>query len=95
MTKTSDTVTLEELPCKKFKLNGDTYISLLNDVKSLIKKNSNPVFSVLQNLKEERECDLPKGKGIPLMPKRLPNSFSTRRSKKELGKIPLPKRKTS
>ena len=35
MTKTSDTVTLEELPCKKLKLNGDTYISLLNDVKSL------------------------------------------------------------
>ena len=60
-----------------------------------IKENSNPVFSVLQNLKEERECDLPKGKGIPLMPKRLPNSFSTRRSKKEIGKIPLPKRKTS
>ena len=29
------------------------------------------------------------------MPKRLPNSSSTRRSKKQLGQIPLPKRKTS
>ena len=50
---------------------------------------------MLQNLKEEVECDLPKEKGIPLMPKRLSNSSSTRRSKKQLGQIPLPKRKTS
>ena len=83
------------------KLNGDTCRSLLNDVKSLSfliendQEKLNPVFSVLQNQKEERECDLPKGKGIPLMPKGLPNLFSTRRSKKELGKISFPKRKTS
>ena len=50
---------------------------------------------MLQNLKEEVERDLPKEKGIPLMPKRLSNSSSTRRSKKQLGQIPLPKRKTS
>ena len=64
-----------------------------------IKKNSivklNRVFSVLQNLKEEIECDLPKEKGIPLIPKRLPYTSSTRRSKNQLGQIPLPKRKTS
>ena len=106
--QTSDTVTLEELPSKKMKVknrvNGDTCRSLLNDVKSfliksfLIKNDQeklNRVFSVLQNLKEEIECDLPKEKGIPLMPKRLPNSSSARRSKKQLGQIPLPKRKTS
>ena len=50
---------------------------------------------MLQNLKEEVECYLPKGKGISLMPKRLSNSSSARRSKKQLGQIPLPKRKTS
>ena len=50
---------------------------------------------MLQNLNEEIEYDLPKEKGIPLMPKRLPNSSSTRRLKKQLGQIPLRKRKTS
>ena len=104
ITQTSDTVMLDELPSKKMKVknrvNSDTCRSLLNDVKSLssllktIKKNS-IVFSVLQNLKEEIECDLPKEKGIPLMPKRLPNSSSIRRSKKQLGQTPLPKQKTS
>ena len=50
---------------------------------------------MLQNLNEEIEYDLPKEKGIPLMPKRLPNSSSTRHLKKQLGQIPLPKRKPS
>ena len=50
---------------------------------------------MLQNLKEEVECDLPQDKGTPLMPKRLPSSSSTRRLKKQLWQIPLPKRKTS
>ena len=50
---------------------------------------------MLQNLKEEVECDLPNDKGTPLMPKRLPSSSSTPRLKKQLGQIPLPKRKTS
>ena len=50
---------------------------------------------MLQNLNEEIEYDLPKEKGIPLMPKRLPNSSSTPRLKKQLGQIPLPKRKTT
>ena len=105
ITQTSDTVTLQELPIKKMevknRVNGDTCRSLLNDVKSLNfliendQEKLNRVFSVLQNLKEEIECDLPKEKGIPLMPKRLPNSSSTRRSKNQLGKIPLPRRKTS
>ena len=71
------------------RVNGDTSRSLLNDVKSLSfliendKKKLSRVFSALQNLKEEIECDLPK-ESIPLMPKRLPNSSSTRRSKKQL-----------
>ena len=105
ITQTSYTVTLEELPSKKMKVknrvNGDTCRSLLNDVKSLSFLNENDqeklnrVFSVLQNLKEEIECDLPKEKSIPLMPKKLPNSSSVRRSKKQLGQTPLPKRKTS
>ena len=105
ITQTSDTVTLEELPSKKMKVknrvNGDTCRSLLNDVKSLSfliendQEKLNRVFSVLQNLKEEIECDVPKEKGIPVMPKRLPNSCSTRRSKNQIGQIPLPKRKTS
>ena len=55
----------------------------------------NRVFYLLQNLKEEVECDLPKDKGTPLMPKRLSSSSSTRRLKKQLGQIPLPKRKAS
>ena len=50
---------------------------------------------MLQNLKEEVECNLPKDNGIPLMPKRLPSSSSTRRLKKQLWQILLPKRKTS
>ena len=50
---------------------------------------------MLQNLKEEIECHFPKDKGTPSMPKRLPSSSSTRRLKKQLGQIPLPKRKTS
>ena len=101
ITQTSDTVMLEELPNKKNRVTGDTCRSLLNDVKSLSfliendQEKLNRVFSVLQNLKEEIECDLPKKKGIPLMPKRLPKSSSTCRSKKQLGQIPLPKRKTS
>ena len=96
---------LEELPSKKIKVqnraNGDTCRSLLNNVKSLSlliendQEKLNCVFSVLQNLKEEIECDLPKEKSIPLMPKRLSSSSSTRRLKKQLGQIPLPKRKTS
>ena len=48
---------------------------------------------MLQNLKEEVECDLPKDKGTPLMPKRLPGSSSTRRLKKKLGQISRSKRK--
>ena len=101
ITQTSDTVTLEELPNKKNRVTGDTCRSLLNDVKSLSfliendQEKLNRVFSVLQNLKEEIECDLPKKKGIPLMPKRLPKPSSTCRSKKQIGQIPLPKRKTS
>ena len=95
ISKTLDTVTLEELPSKKIKVknrvNSDTCKSLLNDVKSLSfliendQEKLNRVFSVLKNLKEEIECDLPKEKGIPLMPKRLPSSFSTRCLKKQLG----------
>ena len=50
---------------------------------------------MLKTLKEEIKCDPPKENGIPLMPKRLPSSSSTRRLKKQLGQIPLPKRKTS
>ena len=105
ISKTSDIVTLEELPSKKIKVknrvNRDTCRSLLNDVKSLSfliendQEKLNRVFSVLKNLKEEIKCDLPKENGIPLMPKRLPSSSSTRRLKKQLGQIPLPKRKTS
>ena len=53
------------------------------------------MFSLLQDLKEEVECDLPNDKGTPLIPKRLPSSSSTPRLKKQLGQIPLPKRKTS
>ena len=96
---------LEELPSKKIKVqnraNGDTCRSLLNNVKSLSlliendQEKLNCVFSVLQNLKEEIECDLPKEKSISLMPKRLSSSSSTRRLKKQLGQIPLPKRKAS
>ena len=84
----------------KNRVNGDTLLSLLNDVKSLTfliqndQEKLNRVFSVLQNLKEEIECDLPKEKGISLIPKRLSNSSSSR-SKKQLGQIPLPKWKTS
>ena len=85
----------------KNRVNGGTCGSLLNDVKSLSfliendQEKLNRVFSVLQNIKEEIECDLPKEKSIPLMSKRLPNSSSTHRPKKQLGQIPLPKRKTS
>ena len=50
---------------------------------------------MLKSLKEEIECGLPKEKAIPLMPKRLPSSSSTRRLKKQLWQVPLPKRKTS
>ena len=50
---------------------------------------------MLKNLIEEIECNLPKENGIPLMPRRLPSSSSTRRLKKQLGQIALPKRKTS
>ena len=53
------------------------------------------MFSLLQDLKEEVECDLPNDKGTPLIPKRLPSSSSTPRLKKQLEQIPLPKRKTS
>ena len=105
ITKTSDTVTLEELLSKKIevknRVNGDPSRRLLNNVKSLSfliendQEKLNRVFSVLKDRKEEIECDLPKEKGIPLMPKRLPSSSSTRRLKKQLGQIPLPKRKTS
>ena len=86
----------------KNRVNDDTCRSLLNDVKSFLsfltendKEKHNRVFSVSQNLKEEIECNLPWEKGIPLMPKRLPNSSLTRRSKKQFRQIPLPKRKTS
>ena len=85
---------------KKMKIkntvNGDTCRSLLNDVKSLSFLIENDqeklycVFSVLQNLKEVIECDLPKEKGIPLMPKRLSNSSSVRRLKNNLGRFHFP-----
>ena len=68
ISKTLDTVTLEELPSKKIKVknrvNGDTCKSLLNDAKSLSffieddQEKLNCVFSVLRNLKEEIQCDL-------------------------------------
>ena len=68
ISKTLDTVTLEELPSKKIKVkytvNGDTCKSLLNDAKSLSfliegdQEKLNCVFSVLRNLKEEIESDL-------------------------------------
>ena len=105
ISKTSDTVTLGELPSKKIevknRVNGDTCRSLLNDVKSLSfliendPEKLNRVFSVLKNLKEEIECDLPMENCIPLMAKRLPSSSSTRCLKKQLGQMPLLKRKTS
>ena len=85
----------------KNRVNGDTSRSLLNDVKSLSfliendQEKLSRVFSVLQNLKEEIECDLPKEKGIPFIPERLLNSYSTRCSKKQPGQIPVPKLKTS
>ena len=65
ISKTSDTVTLEELPSKKIKVknrvNGDTCRSLLNDVKSLSfliendQEKLNCVFSMLKNLKESSQ----------------------------------------
>ena len=106
ITQASDTITLEELPSRKIEVknwvNDDNCWSLLNDVKRFLsfliendQEKLNRVFSVLKNLKEEIKCDLPKENGIPLMPKRLPSSSSTPRLKKQLGQIPLPKRKTS
>ena len=83
----------------KNRVNGDTCRSLLNDAKSLsfLIENDleklNRVFSVLQNLKEEIEYDPPKKKGIPLMPKRLPNLSPTCHLKKQLGQFRLPKLK--
>ena len=72
----------------KNRVIGDTCRSLLNDVKSLSfliendQEKHNRVFSVLQNLKEEIEYNLPKEKGFPLMPKRLPYLSSTCHLKK-------------
>ena len=81
ITQTSDTITLGELPSRKMEVknwvNDDNCRSLLNDVKRFLsfliendQEKLNRVFSVLQNLKEEIESDLPKEKGIPLMPKK-------------------------
>ena len=95
---------LEELPSRKMKVknrvNGDTCRSLLNDIKNLSlligndKKKLNRVFCVTKSKRRDRMRSSQR-KRYSINAQKVPNSSSTRRSKKQLGQIPLPKRKTS
>ena len=76
ISKTSDTVTLEELPSKKIKVknrvNGDTCRSLLNDVKSLSfliendQEKLSRVFSVLKKSKRRNRMRSSQGKSYSI-----------------------------